>query len=244
MNDKRVCLLTGASGALGMAFCRAYCPRYSIVAVYHRHLPQFPSQHLSYIDPLRLNAVLPANEHRVWAVQADLRREDTVERVVEVAMSRFGRVDLLVNAAAKSYWGGFLDDGGLVESWQEHADLNVGAPLRLTRQLCRALWRDHVEDNRRYRRHVVNISSTAGVFVYPGHGQSVYGASKAALNHVTVHLADELSVLGIRVNAVAPNSFPGIVSVEDVVRAIVDLDDRDASGEVVVVDAEGTYALT
>jgi NAD(P)-dependent dehydrogenase (short-subunit alcohol dehydrogenase family) len=243
MADKRVCVLTGASGSLGIAFCRAYCARYSIIAVYHNHLPRFPSQHLSYIDPLHLDAILPANEHRVYAVQADLRRADTVARVVEVAMSRFGRVDLLVNAAAASYWGPFLDGGDLVDSWQEQANLNVGAPLRLTRELCRISWKNHVEENRRYRRHVVNISSTAGVFVYPGLGQSVYGASKAALNHLTVHLADELSTIGIRVNAVAPNSFPGIVSVEDVARAVVDLDEAATSGQVVVVDADGTYAL-
>jgi NAD(P)-dependent dehydrogenase (short-subunit alcohol dehydrogenase family) len=227
-----------------MAFCRAYSARYSIIAVYHQRLPRFPSQHLSYVDPLHVHAVLPANEHRVWAVQADLRNDDAIGRVVEIALSRFGQVDLLVNAAARSYWGSVLDDGRLVDSWQEQADLNVGAPLRLIRQLCRASWRDNVEDNRRYRHNVVNISSTAGVFVYPGQGQSMYGASKAALNHLTVHLADELSVIGVRVNAVAPNSFPSIVAVEDVARAVVDLDDGDLSGEVIVVDAEGTYALS
>src|SRR5215510_5183464 len=109
MTGKRVCLLTGASGALGTAFCRAYCARYSIIAVYHERLPLFPSQYLSYVDPLRVHAALPANENRVWAVQADLRNDEAVARVVEVAMGRFGGVDLLVNAAAKPYWGTFLD---------------------------------------------------------------------------------------------------------------------------------------
>lgn len=244
MTAKRVCLLTGASGSLGLAFCRAYSARYSIIAVYHERLPLFPSQHLSYVDPLRVHATLPANENRVWAVQADLRDGEAAARVVEVAMSRFGGVDLLVNAAAKPYWGGFLDDGRLADSWRDQSDLAVGAPLRLIHQLCQASWRDHAEHNRRHRRHVINVSSTAGIFVYPSQGQSAYGASKAALNHMTVHLADELAVIGVRVNAVAPNSFPGIVSVEDVVRAIVDLDEGDVTGEVIVVDSEGTYALT
>lgn len=241
--DKRVCLLTGASGVLGMAFCRAYSARYAIVAVYHRTLPRFPSQHLSYIDPLRVHASLPANENRLWAVQADLREADAAARVVEVAMSRFGRVDVLVNAAASSHWGGLLDDDEVVESWQDQADLNVGVPLRLTRELCRVSWRNRPEENRRWRRHIVNISSTAGVYLYSGLGQSAYAASKAALNQLTVHLADELSVIGVRANAVLPNSFPGVVATEDVAKALVDLDDSEASGELVVVDADGTYAL-
>jgi NAD(P)-dependent dehydrogenase (short-subunit alcohol dehydrogenase family) len=243
MTGKRVCLYTGANGPLAMAFFRAYSTRYSIVAVYHDRLPPFPSQLLSYVDPLRVDAVLPANEHRVWAVQADLRSPGAAERVVEVAMSRFGRVDLLVNAAATSYWGSVLNDPRLVDSWPEQAELNVGVPLRLIRQLCLASWRGSADDNRPYRRNVVNVSSTAGVFVYPGQGQSAYGASKAALNHLTVSLADELSMIGIRVNAVAPDSFPGIVATENVARAVADLDDGNLSGEIIVVDAEGTYAL-
>lgn len=243
MTEKRVCLLTGASGSLGLAFCRAFSARYSIIGVYHQRLPQFPSQHLSYIDPLNVAAVLPANENRMWAIQADLRSEAEVARVVEVAMSRFGRIDLLVNAAGASYWGSVLDDDRLLGSWPDQFDVNVRAPLRLTRELCRAAWRNSADDNRRLRRNIINISSTAGVFIYPGQGQGVYGASKAALNHLTVQLADELSVVGIRVNAVAPNSFPGIVATEDVAGAIASLDDGDLNGEVVVVDAEGAYAL-
>lgn len=242
-DDRRVCLLTGASGALGTAFCRAYSARYAIVAVYHRCLPRFPSQYLSYIDPLRVRASLPANENRVWAVQADLREADAAARVVEVALSRYGRVDLLVNAAASAHWGGLLDDPQVVESWQEQADLHVGAPMRLTQELCRASWRNRPDDNRRWRRHIVNISSTAGVFVYPGQGQSAYAASKAAVNQLTLHLAEELSVIGVRANAVVPNAFPGVVATEEVARAVADLDDSGASGELVVVDADGTYAL-
>src|SRR5579872_7203087 len=157
MTSKRVCLYTGANGPLAMAFFRAYSSRYSIVAVYHDRLPPFPSQLLSYIDPLRVDAALPANEHRLWAVQADLRSAGAAERVVELAMSRFGRVDLLVNAAAASYWGSVLNDPLLVDSWPGQADLNVGVPLRLIHQLCLVSWRGSTSDNRRHHRNVVNV---------------------------------------------------------------------------------------
>lgn len=241
--SKRVCILTGASGPLGLAFCRAYCARYAFVCVYHRTLPRFPSQYLSYVDPLNVKADLPANVHRVWAVQADLRDEDSAARIVEVAMSRYGRVDLLVNAAAVSYRGSMLDDAYSADIWNDQSDINVGAPLRLTGELCQRAWRHQVLDNRRHRRHVVNISSTAGVHVYPGQRQSEYAASKAALIHASLQLSDELAMIGVRVNVIAPNAFPQIVAVEDVAQAVVDLDDGSATGEVVVVDSDGTYAL-
>jgi NAD(P)-dependent dehydrogenase (short-subunit alcohol dehydrogenase family) len=240
---KRTCLLTGASGQLGTAFCRAYASRYDIVAVYHQREPVFPSQLLEYVDPLDLTAELPANVHRVWAVQADLSSADDVRRVVDVANARLGSVDLLVNAAVHSVWAGFLDGSTVLDSWAAQAAVNVEAPLRLVHELCTTSWRATDEENRSRRRNVVNLSSTAGIFAYPGQGQSVYAASKAALNHLTVHLADELRPVGIRVNAVAPDSFPSRADTATVARAVVDLDDGLASGEIVVVDAEGVRYL-
>lgn len=242
-SKKRTCLLTGASGRLGLEFCRSLAHVYDIVAVYHHQLPRFPSQHLSYIDPVNLDATLPANEDRVWAVQADLRNDAQVSRVIDIALARLGGVDLLINAAGTSYWGPFLDERRVIDSWADQADVNILAPLRLTHELCTRVWIASTEENRRRNRNVINISSTAGVYVYPGQGQSAYAASKAALNHFTLHLADELAVLGVRVNAVAPNSFPGIVAVGDVVAAMRALDDGKATGDILVVDADGTYAL-
>jgi NAD(P)-dependent dehydrogenase (short-subunit alcohol dehydrogenase family) len=241
--SKRRCLLTGASGRLGLAFCRALANRYEIVAVYNTRLPMFPSQELSYIDPLHLDAQLPANVHRIWTVRADLRDEAEISRVVDVALARLGEVDLLVNAAGASYWGDFLDEKRVLDSWAEQSAINVLAPVRLTHELCMRSWRSTTEENRRHNRNVVNVSSTAGVFVYPGQGQSAYAASKAALNTFTLHLADELEMVGVRVNAVAPNSFPSIVAESEVVNAIAELDAGKLNGEILVVDADGTYPL-
>jgi NAD(P)-dependent dehydrogenase (short-subunit alcohol dehydrogenase family) len=240
---KRTCLLTGASGRLGTAFCRAYASRYDIVAVYHHHEPVFPSQLLEYVDPLDLTADLPANVHRVWAMRADLSSAEDVCRVVDVATARLGGVDLLVNAAVHSVWAGFLDGSTVLDSWAVQAAVNVEAPLRLVHELCTTTWRASDEENRLRRRNVVNLSSTAGIFAYPGQGQSVYAATKAALNHLTVHLADELRPVGIRVNAVAPDSFPSRVETATVAQAVVDLDSSLATGEIVVVDADGVRYL-
>lgn len=243
MSPKRTCLLTGASGSLGTAFCRAYASRYDVVAVYHRHEPSFPSQLMSYVDPLRPDAQLPANTHRTWAVQADLADQNEVHRVVDVALARLGSVDLVVNAAGSATWAKFLDGTTVLDSWPYQSAVNVLAPLWIMHELAVRSWHRNDEENRQRRRNVVNITSTAGVFAYLGQGQSVYSATKAALNHLTVHLADELSPVGVRVNAVAPNSFPAIVSTERVAAAVVELDEGLRTGDIMVLEDDHAYLL-
>jgi NAD(P)-dependent dehydrogenase (short-subunit alcohol dehydrogenase family) len=77
----------------------------------------------------------------------------------------------------------------------------------------------------------------AGVKVYRGLGQSVYAASKAALNQLTLHMADEYRSFGIRVNAIAPDSFPRIVSVKSVVAVVRRVDKGDMTGKILIVGA-------
>ncbi|WP_280186833.1 SDR family NAD(P)-dependent oxidoreductase, partial [Nocardia gipuzkoensis] len=98
--ERRVCLLTGASGTLGDAFCQAYYRDYDIVAVCRTRTPAVPSQLEWYVDPLAPEAAVPENDARVFVVRSDLTEPGEVERVVDLALARFGRVDLLVNNAA------------------------------------------------------------------------------------------------------------------------------------------------
>ena len=75
---KRVCLLTGAGGILGSAFCRRFADRYHIVGVYQRRHPPVASQLQRFVDPLAAAAPLPENQHPIFAVQADLLVGDVV----------------------------------------------------------------------------------------------------------------------------------------------------------------------
>jgi NAD(P)-dependent dehydrogenase (short-subunit alcohol dehydrogenase family) len=72
--------------------------------------------------------------------------------------------------------------------------------------------------------------------VHPDSGQAVYAASKIALDHLTYHLASQLWDIGVRVSALAPNTFPALVDTQRVPNAIVACDRRDQTGEIVVVD--------
>lgn len=231
---KRVCLLTGASGVLGTAFIHRYAADYHIIATHHRHPVLFPTQDQRFVDPLAVSAPVVANAYRVHAVQADLCDAAAVDRLVNDVAGRVGSVDLLVNLAAIRAWLPLLSPGA-GDTAERVIRTNVVAPLRLCIAVARRLWGVDPDDNLRANRNIVNLSSSAGLFVYPDLGQAAYAASKAALNHLTYHLASEFWNIGVRVNAVAPDTFPGCVSVQDVLETIIDLDGGRETGRIIAL---------
>ena len=99
MRVKRVCVFTGASGRLGTDFIKRYRQDYDIVAVYHSQAPEGISQERWIVNPLDPGADIPENHDAVFAVSADLVSDTEIKRVAELALARFGRVNLLVNGA-------------------------------------------------------------------------------------------------------------------------------------------------
>lgn len=220
-SDRRVCLLTGASGTLGSELCNRLADRYDFAAVCHSH----------------------AVSSDAFAVEADLTEEGACERIVEMALSQFGRIDLIVNAAVASTWGPMLESAPLLNSAPRQFLMNAVVPLQVACAAAHLSWQDRIGENRAVNRNVINVSSISGQNLFSGEGQSVYAASKAALDHLTGHMALEFAAIGVRVNAVAPNSFPTHVPISRVVRAIEELDDGDTTGTIVVVDGEADHVI-
>lgn len=238
----RVCLLTGASGLLGTAFIEAFAGRYEIAAVHHDHAVDFATQDQRFVDPLKPSGDVALNRRAVHAIRADLSDPAGIGSIVTDALDRFGRIDVLVNAAAVRAWSHVLAHDAL-ERADEAFRVNVLAPLRLCAALAHAFWCSDLDGNLCANRNVVNVSSTAGLFVYPDLGQALYSTSKAALNQLTYHLASDLWDIGVRVNAVAPDTFPGRVPTDDVLDAIAALDASDQTGQIVPVPS-GNGQLT
>jgi NAD(P)-dependent dehydrogenase (short-subunit alcohol dehydrogenase family) len=238
-SNRKVILFTGAGGALGEMFCRMYGAQYDIVAVLGRRVPAIVTQHQWWVDPLMPDVSLAENRGGVYAIQADLTEEAERRRVVEVTLARFDRIDILVNAAAFCHWAPMLSGRELLENASQHFETNVLVPLRLSTLVADYYWRDRSTENRSYNRAVVNISSTSGVYIYQGVGQSIYSASKAALNYLSMHMGDEFSHLGVRVNALAPTSFPSLIRTETVAESICRLAVSDANGRILILDVNG-----
>lgn len=229
-----MCLFTGISGTLGRDFAARYADSYTLVGVFNSRSPAGASKALESGGSLEPGSFFTA--------QADLGADGAVDELAERVVDRVGAVDLLVNAAVYRRFGPVLERK-FVQTLEWQFAMNVCIPTELVAALTRLVWRHDGPVNQSRRRNVVNLSSTAGHHVYPGHGQSGYAGSKAALDLVTRHLASELAAIGVRANAVAPNTFPGLVPTQAVSEAVRRYDDGDANGEILVIDTDGEYLL-
>ena len=127
-------------------------------------------------------------------VQADVRNEDDVRRLVDRTVERFGRLDVAVNNAGTEGPVGPITDQ-TAESYAATFDTNVLGVILSMKHEVRAMQGQGSGS-------IINISSTYG---HEGAaGASVYVGSKHAVEGFTKSVALEVAKSGIRVNAVAP----------------------------------------
>jgi NAD(P)-dependent dehydrogenase (short-subunit alcohol dehydrogenase family) len=127
-------------------------------------------------------------------LQADVRQEDEVRRLIDQTFELFGRLDVAVNSAGTEGKPGPITEQ-TVDGYRAVFDSNVlGVLLSLKHELRVMLPQKHGS--------IVNISSTYGR--RGGVGASVYSASKHAVEGLTQSAALEAAPAGVRVNAVAP----------------------------------------
>lgn len=140
---------------------------------------------------------------------------------VTVTLSRFGRIDAVVNCAADNGFHGTLLELSLTDQGaSEQLVLNSIVPFLLVSAVFHIAWKDDRDGNEAANRSVVNVSSVAGLRVYADRGLAMFAASKAALNLLTRHLAAELKPYAVRANALCPSRFPDTVPTGRVVDAI------------------------
>jgi len=184
--SEAVALVTGASRGLGLEVARAYAERGARLVIAARGAAALDA---AAAELRELTDVL--------ALPFDVSQD--AERLVDAAIDRFGRVDVLVNNASEL---GPSPMPPLEQyAWQDLERVlrvNVLAPLHLAQLVLPGM-------KARGDGVIINVSSDAGVEAYPGWGG--YGASKAALEHVTRTLAAELDGTGVRVYAVDPGDM-------------------------------------
>jgi NAD(P)-dependent dehydrogenase (short-subunit alcohol dehydrogenase family) len=219
---------------IGTAFCERAAETYDIVAVRHRRPLRVTSQLRQYFDPFAASAGAAVTTAGVFEVTADLCDPREVERVVEVALARFGQIDVVVNAIGSSDAGSQLL-GNALDRVSDLFARNVLAPLSVAVQLTQELWRHRDLENAQRNRVVINLSATASVDPDDRARGTGFGATKAALNLLTLHLADELRPFNVRVLTIAPGPVPDVVSVDRVTDAIVSMIEGDESGRMLLM---------
>lgn len=234
--ERKVVLLTGASSKIGHAFCKNFATTYDIVAVHNGQPLRVPSQHQSYIDPFApQEADAPTDTgDSVFEVTADLREKAEVARVVELALARFGTIDAVVNTIGVLDGGSDLLGSALSRA-PELFQLNALVPTEVAVEVALDYWRHHDLDNAERNRVVVNVSTTASVDTSDRSSGVIFGATKAAQNLLSLHLADELRPFNVRVVTVAPAHIPDIVKPRRVASAIASLIEGNETGRILLM---------
>ncbi len=123
------------------------------------------------------------------------------ESLVQTALDRFGRLDVVVNNA------GILRDRMLFNMTEQEWDDVIRVHLKGTfcpSRMAAAHWREQSKGGRAVDARIINTSSVSGIF--GNVGQSNYGAAKAGIAAFTIIAAKELSRYGVTVNAVSPGA--------------------------------------
>jgi NAD(P)-dependent dehydrogenase (short-subunit alcohol dehydrogenase family) len=127
----------------------------------------------------------------------DLADPDSLARIVETALARFGRIDSLVNTVG-AWRGGKAAHETDLEDW----DFLFGVNVRTTLLCCRAVIPQML---RQGRGTIVNVASRDGL--QGSAGYSAYSASKSAVLRLTESMAAELKSSNINVNCIMPGTI-------------------------------------
>lgn len=176
----KVAVVTGAARGIGAAIARTlYRDGATLVVV---DIPA-AGDHLAKV----------ANEVHGTALQLDISREDAGHRIIDHAVQRHGRLDIVVHNA------GITRDKLLANMdpsrWNSVIGVNIAAQLRINEALLAS---DHFRNSPR----IVSVASTSGIA--GNRGQTNYAASKAGVMGMVRATAPLIAAHGGSINAVAP----------------------------------------
>ncbi len=201
----QVVIVTGASRGIGEAIAYRFAQAGAKVVVSARTVNDGDHALAGGIE----NVVRTIRQEggEAIAVRADIALPEHRAHLIDAARAAFGRIDVLVNNAAVTYFE-------VVSAFREkHFKLmfcvQVEAPFDLAQQVL-------PEMTERQSGAILNISSHAAIHPAKdagGRGGTVYGMCKAALERFTSGLASEVYADGIRVNVISPGlvATPGVL---------------------------------
>lgn len=180
--QNKAILVTGGSRGIGRSIVKDLVDNGASVAF------TYASQHA------RAKALLDeCKGKQVFAIQTDVRDTKKMQQVAEEVVSKYGKIDGLVNNA------GILNDKPLMlmdrEVWQEVLDVNLTGVFNA----CKAVIIKFMKQ--KYGK-IVSVTSISGIVGMAG--QVNYSSSKAGIIGLTKALAKEVAAYNINVNAVAP----------------------------------------
>lgn len=182
--ENQVVVLTGASGGIGSAMAKKFVGLGAKVA-------------LLDITTDRVEALakkLGLGPDRAFCAAVNVADEDSVRQTVDAIMAHFGRIDVLINAAGIPGPSARMEDYSFADA-KKVLSVNLFGTFLMMHAVLPVM---------QAQKHgaVLNFGSVSGLVGYPF--ESAYGASKAAIIHLTKNAASENGGNGVRINAISP----------------------------------------
>ena len=182
----KAAVVTGASRGLGQYFSRALARAGADLVITSRRLDSLNS----------FKEEIEALGRKALPLELDVRREGSIEKMVEAAHEHYGNIDILVNNA-----GCNVRRPAVEITWDDW-NLVLDTNLRGAFFVARAAAKKMIPRN---KGRIINIGSVTSVFGYAG--MAPYCASRGGVKQLTMSLADEWGIHGITVNCLAPGWF-------------------------------------
>ena len=183
--ENKVAVVTGASKGIGASIAKHFAAEGAKVVVNYASSKEGADRVVKMIND---------NGGIAIAVQADVSNEADVTRLFEQTRKAFGTLDILVNNAV--YQGYAPIEQVSVETFHQSFNVNVLGPI-LTIQAALKMFGDKGGN-------IINISSGASKMPLPA--ASLYSATKAALDAITISLSKELGTKNVRINSILPGA--------------------------------------
>jgi NAD(P)-dependent dehydrogenase (short-subunit alcohol dehydrogenase family) len=140
--------------------------------------------------------IITAYPDNTLAVKLDVTKPDQIKEAVNIAVAKWGTIDVLVNNAGIGYFG------AIEESEEEEVrrmfEINFFGLAKMTQEVLPVM-------RKQRSGHIVNIASIGGLRSFPAVG--FYNATKYAVDGLSEALSKETAPLGIKVTIVAPSGF-------------------------------------
>jgi len=183
----KVAVVTGGASGIGLALAETMLS----YGAKHVVLAEFNDENLNR-EATRLSSAYPG---KVLGIHCNVTKEEDVQRMIQKASEFGGRIDILFNNAGAGLGGIF--DKQTNEDWEKAFDLNFYGALYGIRTVLPIM-------RRQGSGHIVNTIS--GIAFAPMAYQTMYSATKAALNGLTLALRCELWDENIRVTSATPGT--------------------------------------
>jgi len=180
---KRVWFITGISSGLGKALAQSAMNMGDFVVGTFRNKIQVNDFNKNYSE-------------KGFAILLDITNEKEIEKSIKKIISKYDRIDVLVNNAGIGFVGAIEETS--IEEVKQVFEPNFFGTLKVTQTVLPFM-------REKKSGHIIQISSHGGIKAFAGFG--IYNASKFALEGFSEALAQEVSPLGIKISIIEPGPF-------------------------------------